>query len=647
MLKIENINVAYENTLFQNAHFVCIGHNITVVTGEKGSGKSTLLDMIALQRDGYQTYTFNEKEVQRDFLVGRIYYAKQEPLFEEDLTIKDNIDMLYHIFHMKRDMFLEEKLLKELELENSLDKYGSMLTEAERKRLSLLFAIISQRDIILLDEPTAFVDLKMSQKMIKLIEYYLSSRMTVITTQDQNIIKIADVIYHIKNHILQRQGDIYHIHMPLKKVKIKDTISYYWKIVKHRRVYYILKYLFTALMICGIVLGLVSRNEYLSIYKEMLEQKTFDDITVYQPLWGEDYGYSGDEFPLSSETVEKLSQLDYIKEIKPMYLFSDYNVNYIYHNDQEIFMEGSYVEYIGYDEKKDNSSYLRDNFSTEGIYISASLADKLGFIQSGDLLTFQLPVPQYNVFNEGYIINAENERIEIVSTNENFVSVTLPIAGIVNSGYESLGMTFPVYEYIVYLPRTFMEEQLKQNQVFDSYNEGEIIYKPYQPNAYIVTLSSQDDIPQFQQDLENMNLILQSSSIELSSIVEEEETLEQRKLFMIGSLVSISLIAICIMKYKKRKKDLHFYEYLLSLTQQSQYVKKIYFKNVLLHFLLTFLLSTLLLFIFVIVLSRMMIYITTLSLVTVLICFVVTVIFEGIQFIISYRKFNHILKSQH
>lgn len=645
MLKIENINVAYENTLFQNAHFVCIGHNITVVTGEKGSGKSTLLDMIALQRDGYQTYTFNEKEVQRDFLVGRIYYAKQEPLFEEDLTIKDNIDMLYHIFHMKRDMFLEEKLLKELELENSLDKYGSMLTEAEKKRLSLLFAIISQRDIILLDEPTAFVDLKMSQKMIKLIEYYLSSRMTVITTQDQNIIKIADVIYHIKNHILQRQGDIYHIHMPLKKVKIKDTISYYWKIVKHRRVYYILKYLFTALMICGIVLGLVSRNEYLSIYKEMLEQKTFDDITVYQPLWGEDYGYSGDEFPLSSETVEKLSQLDYIKEIKPMYLFSDYNVNYIYHNDQEIFMEGSYVEYIGYDEKKDNSSYLRDNFSTEGIYISASLADKLGFIQSGDLLTFQLPVPQYNVFNEGYIINAENERIEIVSTNENFVSVTLPIAGIVNSGYESLGMTFPVYEYIVYLPRTFMEEQLKQNQVFDSYNEGEIIYKPYQPNAYIVTLSSQDDIPQFQQDLENMNLILQSSSIELSSIVEEEETLEQRKLFMIGSLVSISLTAICIMKYKKRKKDLHFYEYLLSLTQQSQYVKKIYFKNVLLHFLLTFLLSTLLLFIFVIVLSRMMIYITTLSLVTVLICFVVTVIFEGIQFIIFYRKLKGILKS--
>lgn len=645
MLKIENINVAYENTLFQNANFVCIGHNITVVTGEKGSGKSTLLDMIALQRDGYQTYTFNEKEVQRDFLVGRIYYAKQEPLFEEDLTIKDNIDMLYHIFHMKRDMFLEEKLLKELELENSLDKYGSMLTEAEKKRLSLLFAIISQRDIILLDEPTAFVNSKMSQKMIKLIEYYLSSRMTVITTQNQNIIKIADVIYHIKNHVLQRQGDIYHIHMPLKKVQIKNTISYYWKTLKHRRVYYILKYLFTALVICGIVLGLVSRNEYLNMYNSELEKyASLNDVIVYQPLW-EGYSYGGDELPLSTENVEQLRQLDYIKKIRPMYLFNNYNVNYVYHNDQEVFLEGSYIQYIGYDETKDYSSYLRDDYLTEGIYLAANLADRIGIFQPGDTLTFELPVPQYNIFNNGYSVNADNERADIVTTNENYVTVTLPVAGIIDEEYLSLGLSLSMYGDVIYVPQTFMEEQLKQYQVFDSYNEENVEYKPYQPNAYVLTLSSQDDIPQLQQDMENMNLTAQSSFIELSTFIEEEETLEQRKLFMIGSFVSVSLIAICIMKYKKRKKDLHFYEYLLSLTQQPQYVKKIYFKNALLRFLLTFLLSTLLLFIFVIVLSRMMIYITTLSFVTVLICFVVTVIFEGIQFIIFYRKLKGILKS--
>ncbi|MDM8194716.1 hypothetical protein [Massilimicrobiota timonensis] len=45
-----------------------------------------------------------------------------------------------------------------MELENTLDKYGSMLMEEEKKRLSLLFAIISQRGIILLEEPTTFVD---------------------------------------------------------------------------------------------------------------------------------------------------------------------------------------------------------------------------------------------------------------------------------------------------------------------------------------------------------------------------------------------------------------------------------------------------------------------------------------------------------
>ena len=79
-------------------------------------------------------------------------------MFEEDLTIEVKIDTLYHIFNIKKDSFLEESLLKELELENTLDKYGSMLMEEEKKRLSLLFAIISQRGIILLEEPTTFVD---------------------------------------------------------------------------------------------------------------------------------------------------------------------------------------------------------------------------------------------------------------------------------------------------------------------------------------------------------------------------------------------------------------------------------------------------------------------------------------------------------
>lgn len=646
MLKIENINVAYENTLFQNANFVCIGHNITVVTGEKGSGKSTLLDMIALQKDGYQRYTFNGKEVQRDFLAGRMYYAKQEPMVEEDLTVKDNIDMIDHIFHIKRDKFLEEKLLKELELEHSLDKYGSMLSEEEKKRLSLLFAIISQRDIVLLDEPTAFIDSKMSQKMIKLIEYYLSSRMTVIVTQDTDLIKKADIVYHIENQTLHRQGEIYDIHMPLKTVKIKDTSSYYRKTIKRHRLYHILRYVLTSCFVCGIVLLSTGGNRDIDMYKDILNQMSFGDIVVFMPTTNDEYGqfYTGGEYPPPEEKVEQLYQLDYIEKIRPMYYFQNYNANYMYLNEQEMYMEGSIIEYITYDETKDYSAYLQDNFFTDGIYISASMAARLGMVQSGDVLTFEMPVPQYNIMNSSYYINAENERIDIVSQDQHYIMVTLPIAGIVDNENTYFGMTFPAYGDIIYIPQTFMEQQLQQYQVFDSYYEGMILYEPYRPNAYAVTLSAQDDVPQFQQDLENMNLSFESRFLSMSSFVKDVETLEQRRLSMMGILVLISLIALGVMKYKKRKKDLHFYEYLLSLTQQPQYVKKIYFKNAVVYFFISILLSILLLFLFVIVLSRTMIYITTISLLEVIICIIVTIIIEGIQFIISYRKLNHILQ---
>lgn len=99
-----------------------------------------------------------------------------------------------------------------------------------------------------------------------------------------------------------------------------------------------MKYFFTELIICGVVLGFLLKNEYLSIYKEELEKYVFqNDTIVYQPIDEWSYRYSGDEFSLSTETVEHLQQLDYIKEIRPMYLFYHYNVNYVYHNNRLVF----------------------------------------------------------------------------------------------------------------------------------------------------------------------------------------------------------------------------------------------------------------------------------------------------------------------
>ena len=99
-----------------------------------------------------------------------------------------------------------------------------------------------------------------------------------------------------------------------------------------------MKYFFTELIICGGVLGFLLKNEYLSIYKEELEKYVFqNDTIVYQPIDEWPYRYNGDELPLSTETVEHLQQLDYIKEIRPMYLFYHYNVNYVYHNNRLVF----------------------------------------------------------------------------------------------------------------------------------------------------------------------------------------------------------------------------------------------------------------------------------------------------------------------
>ncbi len=303
MLRINGINVSYNQPVFKDANFVCAYHQITVIIGESGSGKSTLLDMISLNNENYQSYTINDEVVNHQALSGHIYYEKQDPVFENDLTVRENMDLLYTLYHVKKDKLLEEELLNALGLDQSLDLYTQMLSGGEKKRLSLLLAILSQREIVLLDEPTASIDKQLRNQMNKMIKKYLSSRMTIITTHDYDLIDIADKIYEIDQCQLKTRNHIKEHEWTMQPVKKYDILSYYWKTLKHRKFYAIFNFILTSLIVSGAVVGLFSTHSYLDSYQKQLATVSSYEFLVYEPLM-EGRTYSGDEYPLFQETVK-------------------------------------------------------------------------------------------------------------------------------------------------------------------------------------------------------------------------------------------------------------------------------------------------------------------------------------------------------
>lgn len=154
-----------------------------VLVGSNGSGKSTLMNALAgtigIDR-GEITIEENKvnhfKEYERSKWIARIF---QNPLTgtAPELSVIDNFrlaSLRTKRKHLKVGINADfKKLVKEkiqllnLGLENKLDRAMGSLSGGQRQALTLLMAVMDESKIILLDEPTAALDPRTSEAIMK------------------------------------------------------------------------------------------------------------------------------------------------------------------------------------------------------------------------------------------------------------------------------------------------------------------------------------------------------------------------------------------------------------------------------------------------------------------------------------------------
>ena len=133
----------------------CVG-----ILGANGSGKSTLLRILAgvLRPDG-GSFFWNGTDLLKDRAAGTqtvAYVPQGTPLIEE-LTALDNLRLWYEKANLQ--VSLEEGVLRELGIHEFLKTPASKLSGGMKKRLSIGCALSKVQPVLLLDEPTAALDL--------------------------------------------------------------------------------------------------------------------------------------------------------------------------------------------------------------------------------------------------------------------------------------------------------------------------------------------------------------------------------------------------------------------------------------------------------------------------------------------------------
>jgi len=187
MIQVTHIKKKYgKKVVLEDVTFAVNPGECVAIIGENGCGKSTLLKFMAgvMNADAGE-FSYYGKKKNKNKLCG--YVPQENPLLE-DLSVKDNLFLWGGKTVMNQKEVLEEFQLMEL-----LDTPVKKLSGGMKRRLSIACSMLKMPSILLLDEPTAGLDLFYKEQILAWIKSYQEKNgMVIIVTHEEQEILSAD-----------------------------------------------------------------------------------------------------------------------------------------------------------------------------------------------------------------------------------------------------------------------------------------------------------------------------------------------------------------------------------------------------------------------------------------------------------------------
>lgn len=236
-LSLKNFSTGYEdNTIIQNLDLKIKSGEWVGIIGSNGSGKSTLLKGIAkiipTQNGEILINKSSMKSINTKNLAKIISYLPQKINSNLPITVKELVSLgrsphkyFWEFDWSKEDFSIIKEALELCDLKKYSDYELTSLSGGQCQRAYLALTIAQKTKIILLDEPTTFLDINFQLQMLDLIK----------TLNKKNNLTILSVIHDINlaarycdRLAVLKEGKLLAIDKPinaLSKKIIKDAFS--------------------------------------------------------------------------------------------------------------------------------------------------------------------------------------------------------------------------------------------------------------------------------------------------------------------------------------------------------------------------------------------------------------------------------------
>ena len=179
----------------------CIG-----IVGTNGSGKSTLLSIIAgIRKADSGTIEICGKDISKKprYATEYIGYIPQENPVFPDLSVKDNLMLWYSDSKVTYEQAVSGGVIEMLGLTPILSQKVKTLSGGMRKRLSIAMSVANDPPVIILDEPSAALDLPTKLLIRDYLKCFVTRGGTVIlATHDEEELSICNVLYVLVDGVL-------------------------------------------------------------------------------------------------------------------------------------------------------------------------------------------------------------------------------------------------------------------------------------------------------------------------------------------------------------------------------------------------------------------------------------------------------------
>lgn len=182
-----------------------------LIVGPSGSGKTTLLSVISgilrpeagtVSIDGVDLWG-QPNDAIADFRLNRIGFVFQDYHLFPRLTTVENVAIPLILRRRPWDQAMSEALgyLDVVGLKNRAQLPPVKLSGGEQQRVAIARAIVSQPDLLILDEPTASLDGDTGRLIIEFVKHKVltETRCIVIVTHDARIFEYADRILKMED----------------------------------------------------------------------------------------------------------------------------------------------------------------------------------------------------------------------------------------------------------------------------------------------------------------------------------------------------------------------------------------------------------------------------------------------------------------